>query len=90
MLIDCSECGSKVSSEAKTCPTCGRSTPQTEWRARVKKTRLMIAGFMALVFVNTVLGIYKGGLGIQIILGAAFIALLTASVWIKPPEQNKP
>jgi hypothetical protein len=50
----------------------------------------MIAGFMALVFVNTVLGIYKGGLGIQIILGAAFIALLTASVWIKPPEQNKP
>lgn len=91
MLIDCHECGGKVSSEAKNCPTCGRATPMTEWRTRVKETRLTIAGFMALMFINTILGIYKNVTMVQLIIGVSLIALITVgSVWIKPPEQNKP
>lgn len=30
-MIDCHECGERISSEARACPKCGAAVPRTKW-----------------------------------------------------------
>ena len=52
-LIECKECGHKVSDEAKTCPSCGVKVPQPPGRLKVL--------FWGLVIIFTLKAIFGGG-----------------------------
>lgn len=51
-LIDCKECGHKVSDEAKTCPSCGVKVPQPPGRLKIL--------FWGLVIIFTLKAIFGG------------------------------
>ncbi len=49
MLLDCSECGNKISHEAKRCPNCGKKDP-TSWIFERKRAGCLREIIEAVIF----------------------------------------
>jgi hypothetical protein len=50
-LLDCPECGSKISSSAKSCPSCGSKRPRWRWWIVAP-----IAAFAGMLLLGTIVG----------------------------------